>query len=243
MKIGLLADVHYCSKESLVHNTRFPALALERMKAAVQCFANQKADLIVCLGDLINIDDTYDKDVENLAIASDILNSSPVPAVCLMGNHDCEAFTRAEFTELSGLKTAPYEIISGQYALHFLNANYTDDGAAYIPHNIDWQNSCLPAEEIARIRQSICDKSRRHIYFVHQCIDPFSEPRHLIRNAAEARTYIEQTDSPIVIQGHYHAGKRSVFNGVSYLTLPALCCGDTSPAILLDTETFNGITA
>lgn len=238
MKIGLLADVHYCSKESLVHNTRFPALALSRMKTAVQYFDEKKADLIVCLGDLINIDDTHNQDAENLMIASSVLKASPVPVVCLMGNHDCEAFTRAEFIAISGLKTAPYDILTGQYALHFLNANYTDDGTAYIPHNIDWTNSYLPTEETARICQSVRDKNRQHIYFVHQCLDPFSEPRHLIRNAAEARAYIEQADSSIVIQGHYHAGKRSVYNGVSYLTLPALCCGETSSALLFDTEAF-----
>ena len=241
MKIGLLADVHYCSKEAINHNTRFPALALRRMKTAVRDFADRKADLIVCLGDLINIDDTRDQDVENLKIVSDTLKASPVPVVCLMGNHDCEAFTPAEFTDISGLNIASCDILTGQYALHFLNANYTDDGTAYVPHNIDWTNSYLPAGEISRIRQSAADKRRRHIYFVHQCLDPFSEPHHLIRNADEARSFIEQTDSPIVIQGHYHAGKRSICNGVTYLTLPALCCGDTSPALLLDTETFTGI--
>ena len=236
MKIGLLADVHYCTKETVCNGTRFPQLAMQRTKEAVRYFTENKADLIVCLGDLINVDDTQDMNIENLKVAAKALSDTDIPVVCLMGNHDCEAFTREEFETISGLKTAPHDFDAGEYALHFLDANYTDNGEKYVPFQIDWKNSFLPQKELNLIKESVQDKAHRQIYLVHQCLDPFSEINHMIRNATAARALIEQANSPIVLQGHYHKGRQNTHAGVQYLTLPAICSGPVSSALLRDTD-------
>lgn len=197
----------------------------------------RECGLTVCLGDLINTDDSDALNRENLRCISSVLTSSALPCVCLMGNHDCEAFTADEFVSLSGLSTAPQSIETDTCVLRFLNANYDSARhAPYEPHNINWMDSYLPEEQLEALSRDVNDPGRKHFYFVHQCIDPTVDRNHIMRNADRIRSVLEKIPGACVIQGHYHPGKESIVNGVHYFTLPALCMGDTSPLFLLNTN-------
>ena len=155
-----------------------------------------------------------------------------------MGNHDCTVFAPEEFTRLSGLQIAPCSWVAGDVALHFLNANFDWQGKPYRPGAVDWTQTRLPEEELARVRAAMADTAHRHFFFLHQCLDPGVEQRHILQNAAEINALLQTGRTAAVFQGHYHPGFRSVRNGIPYVTLAALCEGTASSAMVIDTDAF-----
>lgn len=108
-----------------------------------------------------------------------------------MGNHDCTVFAPEEFTRLSGLQIAPCSWVAGDVALHFLNANFDWQGKPYRPGAVDWTQTRLPEEELARVRAAMADTAHRHFFFLHQCLDPGVEQRHILQNAAEINALLQ----------------------------------------------------
>lgn len=238
MKIGIFADTHYCTRPSLCENTRFPETALKRVLEACQLFAHEKADLIVSLGDLINVDDTPALEEQSLRAISAAMRQTGIPCVCVMGNHDREAFTREEFAEISGLTIAPHTIVAGDCALHFVDANNEEHGKPYQKRNLDWTKCYVEDNEIAALTKACQDGDKKHFFFFHQCVDPNAESHHLIANAAQLREIIHGCNAKAVFQGHYHNGMSSVVNGIPYETLSALCSHDYADHRLIDTDRY-----
>ena len=65
MKMGLFTDSHYSSAEMTCGN-RYNSKSLYKIKKAFEYFQNEKCDLVVCLGDLIDKEDDHKKEVKNL---------------------------------------------------------------------------------------------------------------------------------------------------------------------------------
>lgn len=237
MRIGLLTDLHYCSQEVML-GRRYPQLALSRAQQAVQDFSRAGVERVVCLGDLIDAEEDVSQNERNLRAAASTLLSANVPCACVMGNHDCTVFAPEEFTRLSGLQIAPSSWVAGDVALHFLNANFDWQGKPYRPGAVDWTQTRLPEEELARVRAAMADTAHRHFFFLHQCLDPGVEQRHILQNAAEINALLQTGRTAAVFQGHYHPGFRSVRNGIPYVTLAALCEGTASSAMVIDTDAF-----
>lgn len=62
--------------------------------------------------------------------------------------------------------------------------------------------------------------------FVHQRLDPASERRHLVKNAAAVRKVLEASGKVrAVITGHQHDGGQCKVNGIPYYTLRAMVEG------------------
>lgn len=237
MRIGLLTDLHYCSRKVML-GRRYPQLALARAQQAMRDFARAGVELVVCLGDLIDAEETPGQNEQNLRAAAAVLQSAGVPCACVMGNHDCAAFAPEDFSRLSGLQIAPCTFLQGDVALHFLNANFDWQGNPYRPGAVDWTQARLPEEALARVRAAMADTAHRHFFFLHQCLDPGVEQRHILQNAAEIRALLKTGRTAAVFQGHYHPGFRSVRGGIPYITLAALCEGAESSALLIDTDDF-----
>nr|HML46528.1 metallophosphoesterase [Clostridia bacterium] len=138
MRIGLVTDLHYCSLEVLL-GRRKPQLALRRLREALDRFVRADARLIVCLGDLINDEGDPQRNAENLDAIARVFKEPGLPCVCLMGNHDGEAFTPETFERITGWSAAPGTWAREDLRLHFLNANYHWDGSAYRPGHVDWR--------------------------------------------------------------------------------------------------------
>lgn len=237
MLIGLVTDIHYCSKESML-GKRFPRIALQRLREAADHFARAGAGLIVCLGDLIDVEEDASLNESNLRTASDILKSANVSCVCLMGNHDCAVFTPGEFTAISGLQTAPLALEYPDFTLHFLDSNYYWDGTPYSPGHVDWTQARLSPEGMAHVKAAMADTSRRHFFFLHQCLDPSVEYRHILHDAPEINALLSTGRTAAVFSGHFHPGRRSTLGRIPYFTLSALCEGSESSALLIDTDDF-----
>ena len=65
MKIGIFTDSHYSSKE-VTCGRRYNSQSFRKMQVAYDVFAAEKCDLVICLGDLTDVEDSHGKEVENL---------------------------------------------------------------------------------------------------------------------------------------------------------------------------------
>ncbi|PKM63068.1 MAG: hypothetical protein CVU97_02235 [Firmicutes bacterium HGW-Firmicutes-21] len=226
MKIGLFADSHYCKVDIKCTNRR-PSLSYDKIQAAMSCFKEQQAELIICLGDLVDKDINEIEDKRNLTEIGELIKSYGIRCVCCMGNHDAHMFDKGSFENLSGLKVAPLTIVADNKRLILLDANYRNDGTAYNRKNTDWTDSNIPPEQLEWLKYVLSTCKEEKIYiFVHQNLDPAVEQNHIIKNAAEIRrTLADDGRIVAVYQGHYHPGADNTNNGIRYITLRAMCEG------------------
>ena len=225
MKLGLFTDPHY-SSQMVTCTTRRPSLSLGKMREALA--AMKDCDLILCLGDLINDCGDPAENRVRLAEAASLLRTSTVPVYCLPGNHDYDAFTLAQFQEITGHLVPPPVFCMDGKTLLFPDSAYREDGTPYDGHPIDWTDSFLPETELDRLRNILEAPETTEVYvFLHQNLDPAVEKRHIIRNAPRARAMLAASGKvKTVFQGHYHPGHENELNGIRYITLPAMCEGE-----------------
>lgn len=232
MNIGIFADSHYCNMD-IACTTRRPKLSYKKLKFALQKFKNNKVDLIVCLGDLID-SDINSKNTENLKKISTLITESGIKCICCMGNHDGFLFDKTSFEDISGLKTAPLYFIREESLFIFLDANFHSDGTKYSEIKTDWTDSNIPESQVEWLKEILKSNSAKQVLvFIHQNLDMSVEKNYLVKNAPVIRQIFEQDGRKFVVfQGHYHPGKHSVCNNIEYITLKAMCEGTENSYLL-----------
>ena len=229
-KICIFADPHYCTKESLAGSDRKPRLSLTKMKAMADTAVREGVSLIVCLGDFINMEGSAEQDYLNAETAADVLKESGIPVVCCMGNHDCEAMTADEFRKATGFQTAPCFLdLPSRRRLVFLDANFDSALQPYRKHKVDWTDANVPPDQLAWLKEVLNGKTAE--VFIHQNLEPETEPHHRVRNADEVLAILKENGVPRVWQGHYHYGAERQYEGIAFVTLKAMC-------VFEDTERF-----
>ena len=228
MKIGLYTDPHYSSQEVTCGN-RYNNKSLDKMRAAYRDFEAAGCDLILCLGDLTDTEDTKEQEVFNMRKISDFLSFYSVPTVAVMGNHDAYVFQPEEFYALLG-GCEPRDITVGGKTLLFLSANFNPDGTPYHPHAFQWDKCYIPTEEL---RERIAAAEGDVHVFLHQNLDPNCPADHRPANADQVcRILAESGKVKAVYQGHFHWGADNVVDGIRYVTLPAMCCYENTHRII-----------
>ena len=101
MKIGLFTDSHYSSQE-VTCGCRYNNQSLRKIREAYTAFEAADCDLVICLGDLTDKEDTHQKEAENLREIAELIAASPIPTVCVMGNHDAFTMSAEEFYGILG---------------------------------------------------------------------------------------------------------------------------------------------
>ena len=232
MKIGLFADPHDSTK-AVSCVTRRPSLSWGKIQRAMEAF--EAADLVVCLGDLTDDCEDPRDNAPRLKALSGMIRSYGKPFYSLMGNHDCNVFTREAFDTLGGSRP-PFSLTMDGKALIFLDANYTREGKPYAPGTVDWTDTAIPGDQLDQLRQTLeAPEVTDAFIFVHQNLDPNVQWQHIIANHAEVREILEASGKVRrVIQGHYHPGRDSVINGIEYHTLPAMCEGENNPYEMME---------
>ena len=228
MKIGLYSDPHYSSQE-LTGGNRYNRRSLDKMRAAYADFTAAECDLIVCLGDLTDTEDTHEKEAANMAQIAALFAACSIPTVCVMGNHDAYVFEPEEFYALLG-GCAPTDVVAEGKTLMFLSANHNPDGTPYHPHAFQWYACHVPTEGLAeRLAAAEGDVT----VFLHQNLDAACPADHRPDNADEVcRILAESGKVKTVYQGHFHWGADTEKDGVHYVTLPAMCCYENTHRII-----------
>ena len=220
MRVGIFTDPHYSSHE-ITDGKRYNSKSLGKIKDAYAYFINQKCDLIVCLGDLIDTESTVEKEIENLKAISKIVNGVDIPTVCLMGNHDAFTLEVEDFYYILGIDSPKDMLVDGKQLI-FLDACYFKNGNHYRPGDSNWTDTFYPFEK--QLAEKLKNAKGEVYIFIHQNIDPAIAPSHRLFNADALFKLINESGVvKTVFQGHYHAGKRSEYDGVNYIALPATC--------------------
>lgn len=231
MKLGLFSDAHYSSAE-VTCDCRQNNRSLEKMKEAYRIFEEAGCDLVVCLGDLTDTEDSYEKECENLQACAAVMDASSVPTLCVMGNHDAFVFETDDFYSRLGEIHRPHTVHSGDVTLLFLDACHYRNGVHYAPGGEDWTDTFYPYAE--ELKETLSKLTGKVYVFLHQNIDAHVPGDHRLYNADLLCTIL--AESGVVcgaVQGHYHVGAHNVTDGVAYLTLPALCEHDTRDAVAI----------
>ena len=220
MKIGIFTDSHYSSKE-ITCECRLNNQSLRKIEEAYEYFERNGCDLVICLGDLIDTEDTVEKEIENLSLISQIIKKSPLRTISLMGNHDAFVLTVEQFYSVLGIDPPKSICVDGRNLI-FLDACYFKNGKHYAPGDWNWKDIYYPfADELKEELKSLAEP----VYiFIHQDIDPDIREDHNLSNDEEIFKIIEESGVvKAVFQGHYHPGKETVHNGIRYIALPAMC--------------------
>jgi len=220
MKLGIFTDSHYSSHEVTCYN-RYNSQSLRKIQEAYKYFKEQKCDLIICLGDLIDHEDTEEMVISRVSEIAPIVRECSIPTVCLLGNHDAYSIDENKFYSILGLE-APCDMECDGRLLVFMDNNYFASGEHYSVGKCLWTDTFYPFEQELKAKISAFDGD---VYlFMHQNIDPAAEYRHRLHNADSLFEFINGCGKvKAVFQGHYHPGCRSEHNGVKYITLPAMC--------------------
>lgn len=225
MKIGIFSDPHYCTKERIGTSDRYPLRSLDKMKTIVERVKSENIELLVCLGDFVNMEGSEEQDKINIKTAADLLRQCGVRCVCCMGNHDGEVVTRDTFETLSGFELAPcvIEYENGKQ-LVFLDANYTSEYLPYERHKVNWKDANVPPAQIEWLKETL--KKGESIVFIHQNVDKTLDGHHHVKNLDELVEIFKENGVKTVYQGHYHYGGDTVTDGIHYITLKATCVFD-----------------
>ena len=220
MRIGFFTDSHYSSRE-LTCKVRRNSLSLEKIREAYRYFEDQRCDLVICLGDLTDREDTHEEERARVLQAAEVISASRIPTVCVMGNHDGFCFSPEEFYGLLGGCRPVDFTVEGKTFL-FLDACYFENGIHYGPGPSDWKNTYYP--HCGRLKEAL-DRAEGEVYvFLHQNLDPEINDAHRVNNAPQIRQILEESGKvKTVYQGHYHKGNRCLHKGIRYVTFPAMC--------------------
>ena len=220
MKIGLFADSHYSSQE-LTCGKRYNRRSLGKLRDAYAYFAGQKCALVISLGDLIDKNGSHAEDVLRLTEVGEVIASSGIETLCVMGNHDAFTFGREEYYRLLG-GCEPAERTADGVRLLFADTCFFRSGKRYTPAGGDWTDCFLPEE--SAFLASLSKSEAPAAVFLHHNIDPAVPQDHRLFNADALFAGIRCSGNvKAVFQGHYHPGMRSRYGDVRYITLPAVC--------------------
>ena len=226
MKIGLFTDPHYSCKSNI--SDRRPSLSYNKIKEAMEHFKANNVDLAICLGDLLDDCGSDEQNIEHAKALTQFIKSYGIQFYSLMGNHDYYNFTKEDFEIYTDGSYPPFEIVTENSVLVFLDCNCEDNGKMYSPKNVEWTNSYLQNDQLQRLEKTLNINADKKFYvFSHQNIENEIDKAHIVRNADDIRRVLENAKNvEAVIQGHYHEGHDTVINGIKYHTLPAMCEGE-----------------
>lgn len=228
MKIGIYTDPHYSSQEITCGN-RYNNKSLTKMAEAYNDFKKAGCNLVICLGDLTDTEETKEKEIFNMRKIMTFLSFYSMPTAVVMGNHDAYVFEPNEFYALLG-GCKPRDWVMGDTTLLFLDANYNPDGTPYQPHAFHWDKCYIPTEGL---RERLANAEGDVYVFLHQNLDPTCPADHRPVNADEVCKILADSGKvKAVYQGHFHWGADTERDGIRYVTLPAMCCYDNTHKII-----------
>ncbi len=221
MKIGLFTDSHFSSAD-LTCGNRYNNKSFQKIKEAYQYFFEEKCDLVICLGDLIDREDDHTKEMTNLKKISKVLLNYDMKTYVILGNHDAFAFDVDEFYSILGEQFRPKNIYTGTKNLIFLDACYFKNGMHYKRGDSDWTDTYYPM--VDKLKILLADIAGDIYIFMHQNMDPSIREDHRLFNANELHSIFKTSKKvKTVFQGHYHPGFTSEHDGIRYVTYPAMC--------------------
>lgn len=239
IKLGLFSDSHYCDEEVKV-TTRFCSLSYKKLCDAYDEFEKQKVDLIICLGDLCDVD-LSDNKFDSIKCLKEIvtkMKSSSIPFLFITGNHDSLCTDLNELQKIIGSPLAPATYETDQYRFICLDANFNSDMQHFSPAGFDWTDVNLPLNQIEFLKNALETSSKECIVLIHEPIDSKTKECYRVNNAPIIREILEKSGKvKLVIQGHKHYFDDYIENNIRYVTVNGMCEGKENRFMICDYDT------
>jgi 3',5'-cyclic AMP phosphodiesterase CpdA len=231
LRAGIFADLH-----AHVTNNPLEKLVLvhyrERLSACIDAMNAWPADLMIQLGDFVNGRFVLGGEIVDAALIPGILADAESiyaqfegPRYHVIGNHEVQDLSKAEFLELTCATATTLSFDAGAYHFIILDAQYNRRGED-LDHVGYVTQGYLPPGELDWLREDLSATDRPTLVCVHQRLDVEFDYRTggaEIANFEEVRDILEDSEMVIaVFQGHDHDGAYSFIGGIHYVTFRAL---------------------
>jgi alkaline phosphatase len=222
LRIGLVTDLHYADKAPRIH--RYYRETLAKFAEAAKRFRQSKTDLVIELGDLIDVGDSLKVEQGYLKRIVKDFRATPGQHHYVLGNHCVWSLTKPEFLGIVGQKRSFYSFDLKDNHFVVLDACFRSDGQPYGRGNFQWTDANVPPAEIEWLRSDLKRTPHKSLVFLHQRLDTGSP--YGVKNAPEIRKILEESGKVLaVLQGYYHLNDYTEIGGVHYVTLAAMVEG------------------
>ncbi len=232
--IGLLADVHSADTN---YASRHCTDAAAKLAECVATFNERNVDMVVNLGDSVDGVSQSRPATDCLADVTAALAGCPGPRHTVIGNHDVECLDKAQLLTLAGGEIAQPYYSFDEAGLHFaiLDTNNYADGRPFTPtdHPDYWGDAWLGTPQLDWLADDLSSAGKTPtIIFAHAGLDHHEvaglrDPHCVIDALAAREIFAAAGNVRAVFQGHYHPGRSAAQAGIPYVTLAAMCEGES----------------
>lgn len=256
LQLGVVADPQYADVPTL--GTRFYRQSIQKLTDAIAHFNEQRVDLSINLGDLI------DRNWSSFEAMTAVLGRSKSPFYHVLGNHDFDVLEeeKRKVVHRIGIPSKYYRVLAPGWRFLFLDTNDVSlyatekdsderrDADAMlqelrskkIPQAQTW-NGALGSKQLHWIREECLEATKldeRVILFAHHPIHP--DNNHNLWNAEELKKLIaEYRVIAAWMNGHNHAGNYGVFEDVPMITFKGMVETESNNAYSLLTLAKEGL--
>jgi alkaline phosphatase len=246
-RFGIITDTHVSDKAdqsrsiSVTAGNRYYTGGPAKIEAFANAMNEAKADFVIELGDFSDnpADGSLAADKRSAAALAFLKNAETKLAIFkgpryhVFGNHDTDQLSKDQVQSVltnSGIAAGKTWYSFDDKGIHcvVIDASYKADGASYAAGNYTWDNTIIPADEIAWLKADLAAAKKPTIVFTHQLLNPQDQieagfdVNHIVKNAADVRSILEKSGIVVaVFSGHYHDGGFQTVNGIAYAVLQA----------------------
>lgn len=221
-RMGLLTDVHYA--DIATQGQRHYRDSLNKMRAAVARFNEEKLPACIHLGDLIDAAKDVTGELGHLKTIDAEFAKFKGDRHYVLGNHCIWTLTKQEFADTTGAPAKHYSFDHGGFHFVLLDACYRKDGKPYARKNFQWTDTDIPKEQQEWLQADLAKTDKKTLVFVHQRLDAKGESA--IHSAADVRKLLEESGKVLaVFMGHTHQNAYQELNGIHYCVLRAMIEG------------------
>jgi hypothetical protein len=224
LRFGIVTDTHYADAEPL--GTRYYRESPAKLRECVDLMNDKEVEFLCELGDF---KDQANPPVEESTLRflreiERVFREFRGERYHAIGNHDLDSISKKQFLSVAGGDSTYYSFDVAGYHFAVLDACYTSKGEDYDHGRFEWTDANIPAAQLDWLADDLSKTSYPTIAFVHQNLD--GEGAVFVKNAEDVRKIIEGSGKVrAVFQGHDHAGRCRMINGIDYYTLKAVVEG------------------
>lgn len=230
VRFGLVADPHVADLPDAMG--RHYRLAVGRLADAAKALRGAGARFLVEMGDLKDAGPDEAGTLANLAAAAGALKAFGGPVEPVLGNHDVDRISKAQFLQgfADGLglaePPAPHAAWRvGAVTFVRLDCDFFPDGRELDVGDQNHRDCTVPPEQLEWLRATLAAAPGPCVVFCHSLLT--GDWDSVVTNGADVRAVLEAAGNVrAVFQAHTHAFAFKEIGGIPYCTVPSIAHGD-----------------
>lgn len=240
IRFGLITDTHAHDIDSPLEG-KWMSNTQERLATFTAAMNAWAPDFVIELGDFINGwvvlgaepgDPARIPDI--LTWAEDLYQAFDGPAYHVIGNHDLYNLSKSQVLSILGMEATFYSFDVGSYHFVILDVQHAADGTD-LANTYTGVAGFVPESELNWLRSDLASTNLPTLICVHQPLDEGVEDieawgRATVLNQNALRdVFAEDGDVIAVLQGHEHANRYQLLDGIHFVTFEAMVDQGTPP--------------